>query len=87
MQKLWLLSEWKGYKSDEILKKSKSQKPYFEVRKSSRIFKGSLSCKIVVNSDNQCYKLEATEGKSAFKITDSNGEIVAKVSLEINFIF
>ncbi|KAF2313272.1 hypothetical protein GH714_010100 [Hevea brasiliensis] len=76
IRKLWFFRQWKGYRCDGL--KLKSQKPFFQVRKSSGIFKGDLSCEIAVRSG--CYKLEASAGKSAFKITDSNGRIVAKAT-------
>ncbi|KAJ9173582.1 hypothetical protein P3X46_016702 [Hevea brasiliensis] len=81
IRKLWLFRQWKGYKSDGL--KLKAQKPFFQVRKSSGIFKGNLSCEIAVRSGSAqhgCYKLEASSGKSAFKITDFNGRLVAKAT-------
>jgi hypothetical protein len=81
LQKLFLFRQWKGYKSDGL--KLKTQEPYFQVKRRSEIFEGDLSCQITVRSSDaqeSCsYKLEALSGKLAFKITNSNGEIVAEV--------
>lgn len=82
VQKLWLFRQWKGYKSDGL--KIKAQKPFFQVKKRSGIFTSDLSCEIAVRSGSAqhgCYKLKASAGKSAFKLTDSNGRIVAKVGV------
>ncbi|EEF51161.1 protein LURP-one-related 11 [Ricinus communis] len=81
IRKQLLFRQWKGYKSDEL--KSRKQKPFFQVRQSSRILKRNLSCKIAVRSgtwQDGYYKLKASAGKSAFKITDSNGGLVAKAT-------
>uniref|UniRef100_A0A2C9WCT4 Tubby C-terminal domain-containing protein n=1 Tax=Manihot esculenta TaxID=3983 RepID=A0A2C9WCT4_MANES len=81
IRKLWLFRQWKGYKCDGLT--LNSQKPFFQVRKTSAIFKGDMSCEIVVRSGNAqdgCYKLETSAGKSAFKIKDSNGTTVAKAT-------
>jgi len=82
MQKLFFFRQWRGYKSDGL--KLRNQEPYFQA-KSTEIFQGNLSCRITVRSseapDQRChYKLESLAGKLAFKITNSNGEIVAEVS-------
>jgi len=81
LQKLFLFRQWRGYKSDGL--KLKTQEPYFQVKRRSEIFEGDLSCQITVRSSDaqeSCsYKLEALSGKLAFKITNSNGEIVAEV--------
>ncbi|KDP25461.1 hypothetical protein JCGZ_20617 [Jatropha curcas] len=78
IRKLWLFRQWKGYKSDGL--KLKAQKPCFQVRKNSRILKGSSSCEISIRSSNGCYKLEASTGKSAFKIINRNGGLMAKAT-------
>ncbi|KAJ6946286.1 protein LURP-one-related 4-like [Populus alba x Populus x berolinensis] len=79
-RKLFLFRQWRGYKSDGL--KSKPQEPYFQVKRCSEIFERDLSCQIAVRSSDaqeSCYyKLEALSGKLAFKITNSNGEIVAE---------
>lgn len=81
MQKLWLFRQWKGYKCDGL--KLRTQKPHFQVGKGYGIFEGDFSCQILVRSSNgqdSFYDLEALAGKSAFKITNSNGGLVAEVS-------
>ncbi|KAJ6703605.1 BINDING PROTEIN putative-RELATED [Salix viminalis] len=82
-RKLFLSRRWRGYKSDGFLK-LRNQKPYFQVQ-NTEIFQGNLSCRITVRSreaPESChYKLEALAGKLAFKITSSNGEIVAEVRI------
>ncbi|KAJ6962445.1 protein LURP-one-related 4-like [Populus alba x Populus x berolinensis] len=79
-KKVFLFRQWRGYKSDGL--KSKPQEPYFQVKRCSEIFERDLSCQIAVRSSDaqeSCYyKLEALSGKLAFKITNSNGEIVAE---------
>lgn len=79
-RKLFFFRQWRGYKSDGL--KLRNQEPYFQA-KSTEIFQGNLSCRITVRSseapDQRChYKLESLAGKLAFKITNSNGEIVAE---------
>ncbi|KAJ6415216.1 hypothetical protein OIU84_004077 [Salix udensis] len=78
-RKLFLSRRWRGYESDGL--KLRDQKPYFQVQ-NTEIFQGNLSCRITVRSreaPESChYKLEALAGKLAFKITSSNGEIVAE---------
>ncbi|CAK7335514.1 unnamed protein product [Dovyalis caffra] len=79
-RKLFLFRRWRGYKSDGL--KLKTQKPYFQIKRSSEIFEGDLSCQITVRSrdaqETFHYKLETLAGKLAFKVTNSNGEIVAE---------
>ncbi|XP_050228656.1 protein LURP-one-related 11-like [Mercurialis annua] len=79
IRKQLLFRQWKGYKNDADGLKSKSQKPFFQIRKISRILKGNLIYKI--SQDGCYYKLEASAGKSAFKITNcSNGVVIAKAT-------
>ncbi|KAG6781050.1 hypothetical protein POTOM_012181 [Populus tomentosa] len=79
-RKLFFFRQWRGYKSNGL--KLRNQEPYFQA-KNTEIFQGNLSCRITVRSSEapdqrSHYRLESLAGKLAFKITNSNGEIVAE---------
>ncbi|KAF5729981.1 Protein LURP-one-related 11 [Tripterygium wilfordii] len=70
-----LFRRWDGYKCS-------NPKPSIEVKRSRRMFR-DLSYQVLLRSDNgqtSYYRLEALSGKSAFKITDNNGVIVAEAN-------
>lgn len=75
-RKVGVFTRWKGYAAD-------GDKPMFRVRKSCRSILGneeSSSYKVTMGSDSSFYKLQGlAAGKSAaFRITDSNGRVVAE---------
>ncbi|KAK9927249.1 hypothetical protein M0R45_024442 [Rubus argutus] len=75
-RKVGVFTRWKGYAAD-------GDKPMFRVRKSCRSILGneeSSSYKVIMGSDSSFYKLQGlAAGKSAaFRITDSNGRVVAE---------
>ncbi|XP_061988558.1 protein LURP-one-related 11-like [Rosa rugosa] len=74
--KMGVFTRWKGYAAD-------GTKPMFRVRKSCRSIFGneeSSSYKVTMGSDSSFYSLKSlSAGKSAaFRITDSNGRVVAE---------
>ncbi|KAH7513957.1 hypothetical protein FEM48_Zijuj11G0037900 [Ziziphus jujuba var. spinosa] len=78
-KKLSVIQKWEGYKSNGS--KSNGDKPLFQVRKGCKVFGKDLSCKIAVKSDNGQavhYRLEGLAGKSALRIIDSEGKLVAE---------
>lgn len=80
LQKLSVIQKWEGYESNGS--KSNGDKPLFQVRKGCKVFGKDLSCKIAVKSDNGqavYYRLEGLAGKSALRIIDSEGKLVAEV--------
>ena len=82
MQKLRVFGRWEGYKSNGS--KGNNQKPWFQVRKNCRILGGGSSCQVTVRpneAQSYCYRIQGLTGKSAFKIVDSQGGLLAEVSL------
>lgn len=74
--KMGVFTRWKGYAAD-------GDKPMFRVRKSCRSILGSKesnSYKVTMGSDSSLYRLQGlAAGKSAaFRITDSNGRVLAE---------
>ncbi|KAL6177231.1 hypothetical protein ACLB2K_048757 [Fragaria x ananassa] len=74
--KMGLFTRWKGYAAD-------GAKPMFRVRKSCRSILGngvSSYYKVTMGCDGSFYRLQSSAaGKSAaFRITDSNGRVVAE---------
>ncbi|XP_077230750.1 protein LURP-one-related 11-like [Tasmannia lanceolata] len=79
-KKLRLFGRWEGYKSNGS--KMEQEKPWFKVRKPCRILKGDPPCQVTVgwNKDRpDCYRIEGLAGKSACKIVDKAGRLVAEV--------
>ncbi|KAG5248811.1 hypothetical protein OIU76_004497 [Salix suchowensis] len=79
-KKFKLLGFWEGYRcgGSEIDR----TKPGFQVRKTLRFLGGDSPCKITVGSDkNQpCqYRIESWTSKSAYKIVDNRGALIAEV--------
>ena len=83
MQKLHVFGRWEGYKWSSTGSKGKSQKPWFQVRKNCRIVgSGGSSCKVTVRpneAQSNSYRIQTLDGKSALKIVDSHGGLVAEV--------
>lgn len=80
---------WKGYKSNESNSNGDDHKPFFEVRKSCKVIGKDVSCKVTIKSDNaeaSYYRLEGLAGKSALRIIDSEGRLVAEVRLLIDML-
>ncbi|RVW16360.1 Protein LURP-one-related 4 [Vitis vinifera] len=79
-RKLRVFGRWEGYKSNGS--KGNNQKPWFQVRKNCRILGGGSSCQVTVRpneAQSYCYRIQGLTGKSAFKIVDSQGGLVAEV--------
>lgn len=88
VQKMSVIQKWEGYKNNGS--KSNGDKPLFLVRKSCKVFGKDLSCKVTVKSDNGqaiFYRLEGLASKSALRIIDSEGKLVAEVIRPSIFFF
>ena len=85
MQKLHVFGRWEGYKWSSTGSKGKSQKPWFQVRKNCRIVgSGGSSCNVTVRpneAQSNSYRIQTLDGKTALKIVDSHGGLVAGVVL------
>ncbi|KAJ4712083.1 Protein LURP-one-related like [Melia azedarach] len=69
LRKVWSFGQWKAYKGDRSNLMNK-EKPKFQVTK-----KGHIT--LMSNNDEaSCYKLEASAGRSAFKIVDCRGGVL-----------
>ncbi|XP_058079487.1 protein LURP-one-related 11-like [Magnolia sinica] len=69
---------WEGYKCNG----SNEEKPWFKVRKPWRILKGDSPCEVSLGWDKDqpiSYRIEGLDGRSACKIVDQNGGLVAEV--------
>lgn len=78
-----MLSNWEGYKSNGLM--SKHDKPLFQVKKSCKIIGKDFSCKVGMKSNDNIqegicwFRLEWSAGKSALRIIDNQGRLVAEV--------
>uniref|UniRef100_A0A1D1Z190 Protein LURP-one-related 11 n=1 Tax=Anthurium amnicola TaxID=1678845 RepID=A0A1D1Z190_9ARAE len=76
-KKLHVLGRWEGYRcsgSEEQLN------PSFRVKKPVRIFSRDAPCEVTVfDADSCCYRIDGVVCKSAYKITDVRGELVAEM--------
>ncbi|XP_062119557.1 protein LURP-one-related 4-like [Humulus lupulus] len=92
-KKMWVFRKWEGYKSIsnknngllEDLSNNNKEKPLFRVTKNCRVLslRGGFSCKVALKYDdnnNQAidYRLEGSAGKSALRILDGQGGLVAE---------
>ncbi|KAJ8766176.1 hypothetical protein K2173_021693 [Erythroxylum novogranatense] len=79
LKEQWPFGQWKGYRCDGF--ESKNQKPFFQATKRRVDFlSGDSCCRVMPGSKSKTgyYKFEASAGKIPFKITNSNGSLVAK---------
>ncbi|KAL5551730.1 hypothetical protein UlMin_001906 [Ulmus minor] len=80
-KKMWAFRRWEGYRSNS-LDSNGDNKPLFQVRKSCSFLRKDLCCKVLfIQSENvqeSWYKLEGSAGKSALKIKDNHGRLVAE---------
>ncbi|CAK9184617.1 unnamed protein product [Ilex paraguariensis] len=79
-KKLNVFGLWDGYKWSGS--KVVEERPWFQVRKNSKILRGTMNCEVTLGCDKakgKCYKIVGLVGKSAFKIMDSEGRLVAQV--------
>ncbi|KAL6144396.1 hypothetical protein ACLB2K_055089 [Fragaria x ananassa] len=74
------LGVWEGYRSSNGKEINPKNTPSFQVR---RCFKGKSACKVIVGLEKnqiQQYRIESwSSGKSACKILDKSGRLVAEV--------
>ncbi|GMN32212.1 hypothetical protein TIFTF001_003560 [Ficus carica] len=80
-KKMWVFRRWEGYKSNDL--DSNNDKPFFQVRKSCNVLGKDFSCKVSLRSHNNvqelsCYRLEGSAGKSALRIIDNQGRLIAE---------
>ncbi|PON86431.1 LURP1-related protein domain containing protein [Trema orientale] len=80
-KKMWVFSHWEGYKSNG-LDSNNDDKPLFQVRKNCRVHLGKdFSCKVTLRYNNNqasYYRLEGSAGKSALRIVDGQGGLLAE---------
>ncbi|XP_059643251.1 protein LURP-one-related 4-like [Cornus florida] len=80
-KKLQVFGCWDGYKW--IGSKANKERPWFQVRRNRRIFRGDTTCCVTLGSTDEAksssFTIVALPGRSAFKITDYDGRLVAEV--------
>jgi hypothetical protein len=80
LQKLLAFGGWDGYRcSDSYINE---KKPWFQVKKCYRMLKGDLGFQVTVGCDK--YWIVRLAGKTAFRIVNIEGDIVAEVSSFLN---
>lgn len=83
-QRIWFLCDWEGYKEEDGVN-TEERKPFFRMKKVLRFFSRKLSCDVKLCGDESqesfCYRFEGFWGKTAFRIFDSRGGLVAEVRL------
>ncbi|KAL8543722.1 hypothetical protein ACS0TY_004328 [Phlomoides rotata] len=74
-KRLRIFSCWEGFKYPK-------EKPWFQVRRNHTIFSKEICCRVVLkceqNSTSYKYRIVGLEGKSALKIIDCSGQILAE---------
>ncbi|KAK9277112.1 hypothetical protein L1049_006651 [Liquidambar formosana] len=81
-KKLRVFGRWDGYKRSAS--KVNKEKPWFQVRKNFNVFEENLTCQVTVGYTKAkacCYRMEGLAGKLAFKIIDSDGDLIAEAKL------
>lgn len=78
LQKLLAFGGWDGYRcSDSYINE---EKPWFQVKKCYRMLMGDdLGCRVTVGCDK--FGIVRLAGKTAFRIVNVDGDIVAEVSM------
>ncbi|KAK9265894.1 hypothetical protein L1049_021601 [Liquidambar formosana] len=79
-KKLRVFGRWDGYKRSAS--KVNKEKPWFQVRKNFNVFEENLTCQVTVGYTKAkacCYRMEGLAGKLAFKIIDSDGDLIAEI--------
>lgn len=82
LQKLLAFGGWDGYRCSDSYNINE-EKPWFQVKKCYRLF-GDLGCQVTVGCDK--YSIVRLAGKTAFRIENIDGDIVAEVSTFLQFI-
>lgn len=86
-QRIWFLCDWEGFKEEDEVN-TEERKPFFRVKKVLRLFSKKLSCDVKICGDESqaslCYRFEGFWGKTAFRILDSRGGLVAEVRLFVS---
>ncbi|KAK1374799.1 hypothetical protein POM88_030992 [Heracleum sosnowskyi] len=77
-KKFFGFGQWNGYNKDT---KVKNEKPWFEVKNSSKFLKRrETEYRVTMGFDSTSfYKIKGIEGKSEFSIIDNQGRVVAEV--------
>ncbi|MCD9646636.1 hypothetical protein HAX54_036646 [Datura stramonium] len=76
-EKLRLLGRWSGYLNGGF-----KGKPWFQVKRNWKFSRGDVICKVNLGCDKSigsCYKIQQTDKKSSFHVSNSDGQLVAKV--------
>ncbi|XP_022157656.1 protein LURP-one-related 4-like [Momordica charantia] len=80
-KRIWFLCDWEGYKEENGVN-TEERKPFFRMKKVLRFFSRKLSCDVKLRGDESqesfCYRFEGFWGKTAFRIFDSRGGLVAE---------
>lgn len=82
-QKLGIFRRWEGFKWTDS--ERRNARPLFRVRKNIKFLSKDISCQVInlgfdKNSGNNYYSITGLEGKSALKIVDFSGQLLAEVS-------
>ncbi|KAH6755034.1 hypothetical protein C2S52_010217 [Perilla frutescens var. hirtella] len=76
-KKLRIFGCWEGFKWS----KGDEEKPWFQVRRDYTMFSREISCRVILkheeNNTSFC-RIKGLEGKSAFKIIDFSGQLLAE---------
>ncbi|PHT32282.1 hypothetical protein CQW23_28619 [Capsicum baccatum] len=76
-EKLRLLGRWSGYLSGGF-----KGKPWFQVRRNWKFSRGNVSCNVNLGCEKSfesCYKIQQIDKKSAFRVSNNVGQLVAEV--------
>ncbi|TXG50501.1 hypothetical protein EZV62_023025 [Acer yangbiense] len=80
LQKTLVLGRWDVYGWSSCNYNKKKEKPWFQVKRYCRIFRGDIACQITVGQNK--YWIERSSGpyKAAFRIVNIYGGIIAEVN-------
>ncbi|KAK4354602.1 hypothetical protein RND71_026796 [Anisodus tanguticus] len=76
-EKLRLLGRWSGYLSGGF-----KGKPWFQVRRNWKFSRGDVICNVNLGCEKavgSCYKIQQTDKKSSFRVSNSADQLVAQV--------
>ncbi|CAN4095247.1 unnamed protein product [Withania somnifera] len=76
-EKLRLLVRWSGFLSGGF-----KGKPWFQVRRNWKFSRRDVICDVNLGCEKSlgsCYKIQHTDKKSSFRVSDSVGQLVAEV--------
>lgn len=76
----WDIDKWSGCKEN----KQEGRTPWFRARKDRSVLGRDVACHVAIGNDKATssgYTISGLVGNLSFKITDSQGQLVAEVSL------